>query len=280
MRGASTTISSATDGASPGDEPIQHEEPNAEHDEVQQRLSSSQDRASGRVPDRRRVRALLRGSSRTSGGSGHAEALRVVRSPARRRDLDARARSRTRAARDRSSDPSRRVISSGAPIVFVQVAFATSTVLPTGGQLAVRADACGRRTRRRRRSSRAAVALRVEPALDDLDAVEVARRSDPCSAATRKVGALPCRRGAQVATHRHALAIADLAGIAVVRVGARRSPSRRRSARPCAGRWSRRSRGAPSHRTAPRACSRSPTRRRSRRRLRLPAHDLTAVAGC
>ena len=64
-----------------------------------------------------------------------AEALGVVRRPARRRDLDHAHVVDRAQLRDRSPGPSTRVISSGAPMVLVQVALATSTVLPTGGSL-------------------------------------------------------------------------------------------------------------------------------------------------
>ena len=73
----------------------------------------------------------------TSGRHLHAEALGVVGGPARRRDLDARARSRRRASAASKSGSFHTVISSGAPIVFVQVAFGDVDGVADRRQLAV-----------------------------------------------------------------------------------------------------------------------------------------------
>ena len=74
------------------------------------------------------------------------------------------------------------------------------------------------------------------------------------SAATRKVGDLPCGAALQVAAHRHALGVADRGGLAVIGVAAAQNPSRRRSARPGASRWWRRSPCAASRPRSSRAC--------------------------
>ena len=168
-----------------------------------------------------------------------AETLRVVGGPARRREFRSRGRSRRRAAWRRSSGSFQTVISSGAPMVFVQVAFATSTVLPTRRELAVRAGlavaAPGDVV-----DLLLQVALRVQPAFDDLDAVEIGadrifQRGAQGRSATCPAGA--CVRSPPIG---HALAIADDGRARACWRRPFRSPSRRRSARSCAGRWWRR----------------------------------------
>ncbi len=98
-------------------------------------------------------------------------------------------------------------MSSGAPMVFVQVAFGDVDGVADRRQLAVRAglavaapgDVVDLFLR---------LAVLVQPALDDLDAVEVAavrilQRRD------QEGRRLACRRLAQVAAHRHALGVAQ-----------------------------------------------------------------------
>ena len=114
-------------------------------------------------------------------------------------------------------------------MVFVQVAFATSTVLPTDGSLPSGA-----------RFAVAApdhvvdllvgFALGIQPALDDLDAVEVGadrvlqRRNEE----RRR---LACRRVAQVAAHRHALFVAGNGGDSGLRhpLGSKSQPPKKRT---------------------------------------------------
>ena len=110
----------------------------------------------------------------------------------------------------------------------------------------------------------------LDPELHDLDALErrarmpgdARRRRAP---RPRSAGApLRRRRRRQHAAHRHAARVArrrEVAARAEVRPG---SPSRRRSARRCADRWSRRPRAGASRRRARRASSPRPTAPRGR----------------
>ena len=89
---------------------------------------------SRRVPDRRRVGALADRHRACPAAASRRSASRRRRSSAASGSRS-RARSRTRARLASKSGSFQTAISSGAPIVLVQVAFATSTVLPTGGSL-------------------------------------------------------------------------------------------------------------------------------------------------
>ena len=124
----------------------------------------------------------------------------------------ARARSRRRAAPGSNSGSVHTVFSSTAPIVFVYVAFSTSTVLPIGGTTPVHLS--GLRSPAQTTSkifSKLWPLLR--PALDDLDAVEVAGgRVLHRPHHERRRLALGRR---QVAAHRHAFRVAGLHPVGV-----------------------------------------------------------------
>ena len=167
-----------------------------------------------RIPDRRGVGPLDR-HHRDLLLHLDAEALGLVGGPPRSGDLE-HAGVVGRADLGSNSGSVQTVINSGEPIVLVQVALATSTVLPTRGSLPSRP---GLRSPDQTASN--TFSWRLPAASTQTLTIWMRSRfpdSGSRSAATRKLGALPAGRLAQIAAHRHALGVADGRRQTVLRV--------------------------------------------------------------